>query len=286
MDTTSVLSRLPSTASSVDGQPHRTIDLLSPPESSPPTPSSSTSTIYPNEYASSSVVRRSSIKKPSIKYICRTGPPETAHTILRAGPKTNEDFIVPGHGMEASDFEGLPWTCTEDYRLLLAVTQEHKLTSELIAQNDGILVNWDFVACCVNQNAYHYRSPRQCCLRYRNVILRQSEDVTPIDTPSSYKRSRRTSSSSSSCLDNNNFSSSSSADGVTTQPHPPPSTLMVEAMAKACAYRKQLAYIPSMRPPPQQQLYSLNGTLPVYQLHRMQELGWTVTRWCVLRPAA
>ncbi|KAI1729286.1 HSA domain-containing protein [Ditylenchus destructor] len=288
--------------------------ILSPPESAPATPSShpqngapesagSSSAIYdsamvsvinggglPSQAALSadghkmidecieSVRRSSTVKKQPIKYMSYNviGPHQTPHVVVR--PSSGS---VPDYGLEAPDYKGPPWTCAEDYRLLMAVTREQGLTTELVSTCVGLQINWDFVAHYVNQGSSHYRSPRQCCLRYRNAILR-FDDIP--DNSAMNKRNRRS-------------SSSSSLDGVGRRQSNAPTTIYfdseqrrrdmtgafrgrAETTMKACIHRRSIYHSPlemttHLSAPSQIQPISLNAGISSQHLTRLNELGVT-----------
>ncbi|KAI1721288.1 HSA domain-containing protein [Ditylenchus destructor] len=288
--------------------------ILSPPESAPPTPSANSqngapesvgpsSAIYDSAMVSvinggglpsqaiatadghkmideciESVRRSSTVKKQPIKYMSynATGPHQTSHVVVR--PSSG---LVPDYGLEALDYKGPPWTCAEDHRLLMAVTREHGLTTEVVSTCVGLQINWDFVAHYVNQGSSHYRSPRQCCLRYRNAILRF--DDIPDNTAMS-KRNRRS-------------SSSSSLDGVGRRQSNAPTTIhfdseqrtrdmtgafrsRAETTMKACIHRRSIYHSPlemtsRLSASSQTQPLSFNAGISSQHLTRLNELGVT-----------
>uniref|UniRef100_A0A914W3V7 Myb-like domain-containing protein n=1 Tax=Plectus sambesii TaxID=2011161 RepID=A0A914W3V7_9BILA len=85
-------------------------------------------------------------------------------------------FTPPPAFKEDDQYEGPEWSIVEDYALLLAITEEQHMTYNLLTGGKfGHVPNWDYVAGFVNRITGHYRSPRQCSMRYQLAVLPREE---------------------------------------------------------------------------------------------------------------
>lgn len=67
------------------------------------------------------------------------------------------------------------WLIHEDWSLLQAVQTLLQLPLNLTAPSPAHIPNWDLVADIVSTTSRIYRSPKQCRLRYENVIIPREE---------------------------------------------------------------------------------------------------------------
>uniref|UniRef100_A0A0N5AQE9 Myb-like domain-containing protein n=1 Tax=Syphacia muris TaxID=451379 RepID=A0A0N5AQE9_9BILA len=87
-------------------------------------------------------------------------------------------FTPPPRIYEASDYEGPEWTIIEDRALLIAVTCDQSLPYHLHSSKSGHIANWEYISAILLRISGHYRSPRQCCLRYQMIVIPREEGRT------------------------------------------------------------------------------------------------------------
>nr|CAD2187793.1 unnamed protein product [Meloidogyne enterolobii] len=235
---------------------------------------------------------------PISRYISRNNgqPPQKCEERLPSDPsrsvfrlvcpewRTNPSLLNLPQGIEDHDYEGQPiWSANEDIRLLKALTSKHGMdtyTTPTTAQNvNSFQPNWDFVSQYVNVCSSHYRSPRQCALRYQNQVL-HCDESSSFDRASSSRKRQQSTSLLTSVIVDNNFCNTDTTNLVRRR----------AGLITEITKQNRLKYLPEKQQQQQthhhhyssQQILCLTGRLPQHQEQRLLELGARYTN--VVRP--
>ncbi|CAK5077000.1 unnamed protein product [Meloidogyne enterolobii] len=239
---------------------------------------------------------------PISRYISRNNgqPPQKWEERLPSDPsrsvfrlvcpewRTNPSLLNLPQGIEDHDYEGQPiWSANEDIRLLKALTSKHGMdtyTTPTTTQNvNSFQPNWNFVSQYVNICSSHYRSPRQCALRYHNQVLHCDESTSSSFDRASSSRKRQpptTSTLLNSVIVDNNFCNTDTTNLVRRR----------AGLITEITKQNRLKYLPEKQQQQthhhhhysSQQILCLTGRLPQHQEQRLLELGARYTN--VVRP--
>uniref|UniRef100_A0A1I8B0V7 Myb-like domain-containing protein n=1 Tax=Meloidogyne hapla TaxID=6305 RepID=A0A1I8B0V7_MELHA len=211
-------------------------------------------------------------------------PSDPSRTIFRlVCPewRTNPNLVNLPAGLEEHDYEGPIWSANEDVRLMKALTSKHGMntyTTPTTISPSTFQPNWDFVAQYVNICSSHYRSPRQCALRYQNQVLHCDESSTSSSdraststTSSSSSRKRQTNVQLNSIIIDNNFCNIDTTNLVRKQ---------AGLITEITKHQNRLKLPEKQKH--SSQILCLTGRLPQHQEQRLIELGARYTN--VVRP--
>lgn len=98
--------------------------------------------------------------------------PAVAGALMKLGPGASfQKTPQPDSGHQDQP----EWLIHEDWSLLQAVQTLLQLPLNLAVMSPAHIPNWDLVSDIVSTTSRIYRSPKQCKLRYENIIIPREE---------------------------------------------------------------------------------------------------------------
>jgi hypothetical protein len=88
---------------------------------------------------------------------------------------TRRALTPPPAVLEHDCHEGPEWSCVEDVLMLQVIKDEQRINYNLLTANLAHTPNWRHVSIEVSALMMHYRSARQCAIRYQLVVLPREE---------------------------------------------------------------------------------------------------------------
>ncbi|KAJ8043052.1 hypothetical protein HOLleu_09980 [Holothuria leucospilota] len=108
-----------------------------------------------------------------------------------AGKPTVKPFVQRPTSVDVHVQDKPEWLINEDWALLQAVQTLQELPLALQPLIPGHTINWDLVSDIVNSCSRIYRSPKQCKIRYENVIIPREEGKILYDSnPKKQKKNK------------------------------------------------------------------------------------------------
>ena len=117
-----------------------------------------------------------SVAAPARSYQTRRWSLQSAlqHRRKYPGSASKRAHTPPVAHLETDTYEGHEWNVVEDVHMLHVIKEEQCMSYTLMSTSLGHVPNWRHVSIELSLLMNHYRSPRQCSIRFEGVVVKSS----------------------------------------------------------------------------------------------------------------